>query len=92
LYVLWVIGELPLGEEERLTEFLPFLRRSFSASGDTWQEVVASGMELSEEISDEIRGLWRYDLEIARRSRTSLTPQHFAEMIVDKYFADVNRH
>ncbi|QJP13700.1 hypothetical protein G3545_08540 [Starkeya sp. ORNL1] len=84
-YVLWSIGELSDTEERKLREMAPHLGRSFSARG-TWQEVVASVMEFPPDMPATFNAMWLRNLEIASEHGAAMTPQRFAEMVVDENF------
>lgn len=82
-YTLWAINELPEREATLLVEMTPKLRAIYHAQGD-WQQVVAAAVELPREMPSLIRDLWAKNLEIARQTSVTLTPQQFAEMFVDE--------
>jgi hypothetical protein len=84
-YVLWSIGELPEVQEKTLLAMTPMLQSTYSTSG-TWQQVIASVMQFPVGLPTTLRGMWSRNLELARKSGTTLTPQQFAEMIVDDNF------
>ena len=84
-YILWSISELSSADEARLREMAPHLGRSFSATG-TWQEVVASVMEFPPDMPATFNAMWLRNLEIARERGVAMTPQRFAEMVVDENF------
>jgi hypothetical protein len=84
-YVLWSIGELSSADEAKLREMAPHLGRTFSAKG-TWQEVVASVMEFPPDMPATFNAMWLRNQEIARENGAVITPQRFAEMLVDENF------
>jgi hypothetical protein len=86
-YVLWSIGELSDEEEVKLQKIAPYIQKTFNFSG-TWQEVIAQMMEFPAHLPADLHALWLRNLEIARTHNDNLTPQRFAEMIVDENFSD----
>lgn len=63
----------------------PYLARTLFAEG-TWQEVVASVMEFPPDMPATFNALWLRNQEIGRQNGVVLTPQRFAEMLVDENF------
>ena len=86
LYVLWAIGELPQAEEAKLQLMTPKLQSIYATNG-TWQDIVASVMHISSDLPGTLRDMWSRNLELARANGVTLTPQRFAEMVVDENFA-----
>lgn len=84
-YVMWSIGALSDEENKKLEYIAPRLRSVFSTDG-TWHEIIEKRMEFPPDMPDQLRDLWRVNLEIARRHDDLLTPQRFAEMVVDENF------
>lgn len=85
-YVLWSIGELPERDAQFMEQMAPKLRQVYEATG-TWQNVIATAMELPANMPQKIRDLWTRNSEIARTSQLELSPQMFAEMFVDSNLA-----
>ena len=57
LYVLWVIGELPISEARTLEAMTPKLQKTYGASGN-WHDVVASAVQIPDDMPATIRRLW----------------------------------
>jgi hypothetical protein len=85
-YVLWSIGELPEKEAQAMEAMAPKLRQIYEADG-TWQDVIATVMELPPNMPQMIRDLWTRNSELARTSQMELSSQTFAEMFVDANLA-----
>lgn len=85
LYVLWSIGELPDNHEQLLESVTSKLRKAHGLGGN-WQEVIASVMGFPPDLPSGIRDMWLQNQEIARVHGDTLTPQRFAEMVVDNNF------
>ena len=86
-YVLWSIGQLSDADEKTVIAMTPMLQAAHRAQG-RWHEVIAASLRLPADMPDAIRGMWARNTEIARQNGATLTPQQFAEMFVDKNFAD----
>ena len=86
-YVLWAIDSLSDADAARLSEMTPKLRSIYRAEGN-WPDVLATVMEMAPDTPERIRGLWAKNQEIAKRNSTTLTPQQFAEMFVDRNWRD----
>ena len=84
-YVLWAIGELPEAQANSLLEMTPKLRSVYGSKG-AWQEIVAGTVGMTSEMPEHLRALWARNLEIARQNGVLLSPQRFAEMVVDDNF------
>lgn len=85
-YVLWAIEELPEKEASSLVTMTPKLRGLYKSDGQ-WQDIIAGIFEMSAEMPEQLKGLWRRNEQIARRNGVVLSPQQFAEMVVDENFA-----
>ncbi len=85
-YVLWAIDELGAGEATALREMTPKLQGIYRVDG-TWQDILASIMQMPPNLPTLIRTLWDKNSEIARKAGSTLTPQAFAEMFVDQNLA-----
>jgi hypothetical protein len=86
LYVLNVIGELSTDDADRMMAMTPKLREIYDHSGD-WPEIIAASINLPREVEADIGRMWERNREIARASDVTLSPQQFAEMIVDDNFS-----
>lgn len=86
IYVLNVIGELSQKDAEGMKAMTPKLRELYSHNGE-WPEIIAATVELPQEASSEIRGMWKRNQELARKNDVTLSAQQFAEMFVDDNFA-----
>jgi hypothetical protein len=84
-YVLWAIDALPNEDSMTLSERTPKLQPVYGATG-TWQQIIAAAVNLTSNIPEVIRATWVKNSEIARAHKTSLSPQEFAEMLVDQNF------
>ncbi len=85
LYVLKAIGELSQDDEERLNRMAPRLQRLFGGGG-RWHDSIEVAVRMDADTSEQLRGMWERNLETARTHGVKLTPQQFAEMIVDENF------
>jgi hypothetical protein len=83
LYVLWAIGEIDQHDLGRLESMAPKLQSIFGGEGQ-WHGAIAAAVHLPPSMPIVIRDLWLKNLEIARKTKTSLAPQQFAEMFVDE--------
>jgi hypothetical protein len=84
LYILHVLGELPLPEQESLNRLAPKLQSLYGGNGQ-WHEAVAAAVRMPAEVPATIREMWEKNLEIARANNVpALTPQKFAELFVDE--------
>ncbi len=85
-YVLWAIEELPEKDASSLVSMTPKLQNLYSSDGQ-WQDVIAAIVGMDSEMPKRLKALWRRNTEIARQNGTVLTPQQFAEMVIDENFA-----
>lgn len=85
-YVLWAIDELPEKESSSLVSMTPKLQVLYKSEG-RWQDIVAGTVGMDAEMPERLRVLWMRNMEIARQNDAVLTPQEFAEMVVDDNFA-----
>jgi hypothetical protein len=85
-YVLWAIDELPENEAAALEGMTPKLQDLYRIKG-SWQEVIAKTLDFNPQMPDRFRAMWTRNLEIARQNGVELSPQQFAEMVVDENFA-----
>jgi hypothetical protein len=84
-YVLWAIDELDASQQSMLYEMTQKLQLTYGLQGQ-WQEIIVSVMELPSNMSDLIRGMWKKNQAIAQKKGLPLSPQQFAEMLVDQNF------
>ena len=86
LYVLNAIGELSRKDEEILIAMAPKLQGTFGGGGQ-WHQAIESSVRMAPDTSDQLRGMWTRNLERSRvHGLKPLTPQEFAEMVVDDNF------
>ena len=85
LYVLWTIGELSEKDAASLENMTPKLRSVYNSTAE-WPEIVASTVQIGPEMPSHLRQMWEKNLAIAQQNHELLTPQKFAEMIVDDNF------
>jgi hypothetical protein len=86
-YVLWAIDELPEKDASSLVSMTPKLQNLYRSDGQ-WQDIVAGTVGMDSEMPERLKVLWARNVEIARQNGAELTPQQFAEMVVDDNFAD----
>ena len=87
LYVLWAIGELPQMEQQTLERMAPKLGEIYGGNG-TWHEAVAAAVHMPADMPMAIRDRWaKAAPRAALLDDAALTPQAFAETVVDDYFA-----
>src|ERR1700759_761244 len=83
-FVLRAIGELPIPEQEALDRLGPKLQAVYGGDG-SWHAAIAAAVRMPPETAGAIRDMWTRNLEIARANGVEpLTPQKFAEMVVDE--------
>lgn len=85
-YVLWAIDELPEKESSSLVSMTPKLQELYKSDGQ-WQDIIAATVGMDVEMPDHLKALWTRNMEIARQNGAVLTPQQFAEMVVNDNFA-----
>lgn len=90
LYVLWSLDALSDADAQTLEDMTPKLRQVYGATGE-WHDVIAAALKLPAAMPADMRAMWARNVEIANARGEALTPQRFAEMIVDDNFAYV-RH
>ena len=84
-YVLKAIGCLPPETETQLEKLAPNLEKTFGTRG-SWYEMIAKRMEFSTDLPEYLRGLWSQNLA-ATSEQTRLSPEHFAQYVVDSNFS-----
>lgn len=82
LYVLWFLDHLSEDDASRLQAMAPKLTSTFGGDG-TWQNAIATTMELPEKMPELIREMWTKNQQIAAENGVELPAQQFAEMFVD---------
>ena len=85
LYVLWAIEEIDTEYANKLEEITPNLQKTYKRGGN-WQSIIAAEMEFSPAFPDTLKQLWQKNTEIASKNGVRLSPQQFAEMVVDENF------
>jgi len=85
LYVLWAIEELDVEQANRVDQMTPKLQEVYKRGGN-WQSIVAAEMEFPPAFPDTLKQLWEKNTEIASKNGVRLSPQQFAEMVVDENF------
>ena len=58
----------------------------YKCSG-SWEQIIASTMELPDDMPTLIRDMWKRNQEIAAANCVALSAQQFAEMFVDQNLA-----
>ena len=84
-YVMWCAGVLDHEIATRLESMTPQLQATYNASG-TWQKIVAEQMQFPPELQSYIHKLWAQNVN-ATANQTRLSPEHFAQAIVDENFS-----
>jgi len=84
-YALDKIDQLDAGQRSILKNMEPKLRSTYNVLG-SWQEIVASQLELDAEFDSQIRAFWAAHLEHARASGVPVDPNEFAILFVDQNF------
>ncbi len=84
-YVLKAIGCLPPETETQLLKLAPNLEKTFGSRGP-WCDMIAKRMGFSSDLPEYLRGLWLQNLA-ATAEQTRLSPEHFAQYIVDSNFS-----
>jgi hypothetical protein len=84
-YVLWAIGQLPEKDSALLEEMTPKLRSIYGVQGE-WPQIISAVMQFPPNMPMLVKNLWTKNTEIATKNHATLTPQHFAEMLVDSNF------
>jgi len=82
LYVLWSLDHLSEEDSSRLNAMAPKLTGTFGGDG-TWQDAIATTLELPENMPELIREMWTKNQQIATTNGVELPAQQFAEMFVD---------
>lgn len=82
LYVVWSLGELSVEDASRLEAMAPKLTETFGGNG-TWQDALATTMQMPSNMPELVRDMWTKNLSIARDNGVELHPEQFAQMFVD---------
>jgi hypothetical protein len=85
-YVRKTIEELSVTDAANLMEMQPKLGQIYGFGG-TWNEIIASALELPENMPTLIRDSWKKNQAIALANGVTLSAQQFAEMFVDQNLA-----
>lgn len=88
-YVLDRIDQLAFGQREVLERIEPKLKLIYNSSG-SWQDIVASQLELEDTFDSKVRALWDRFLEQARASNSSADPNECAISFVDQNFGSTS--
>jgi hypothetical protein len=84
-YVMWCAGVLDDENATKLEGMTPRLQATYSAS-ESWQEILAGQMQFPPELQSHIQKLWTQNVN-ASVNQTRLSPEHFAQYIVDENFS-----
>jgi len=60
----------------------PKLQGVYGVEG-SWQDIVGGTVGFGPDVPAHLKELWHRNQDIARQNKVELTPQQFAEMIVD---------
>jgi hypothetical protein len=82
LYVIWALGQLSDEDAARLQAMAPKLTDLYGGDG-SWQDALATTMELPGNMPELIRETWVKNQGIAAANGVELGSQQFAEMFVD---------
>ncbi|WP_442505698.1 hypothetical protein SH528x_004498 [Novipirellula sp. SH528] len=82
-WVLWSIDEIEPNEVSLLVEMEPNLRTAWSLEG-SWHSMLEQLLELSPALQDELRGMWKRNLETARENNMPAPKEMFAQSIADQ--------
>ena len=82
LYVLWSLGQLPDEDASRLEALAPKLTETFGGDG-TWQNALATTMQMPPNMPELVRDMWAKNQKIASDNGVELHPEQFAQMFVD---------
>jgi hypothetical protein len=86
LYVLRAIAELSQAEQQTLERMASKLQAIYGGNGE-WHEAVAAAIHMPADMPIAIRDMWAKNLEIADANGVTLSPQMFAEKLVDENLA-----
>ncbi len=86
-YVLDCIGHL---SEERAQLTGEWVQQAFDGDAD-WKETLRGQLRLAETLDGTLREMWRRKQRIAQATKIPLSPEAFAQMVVDENFADLIR-
>lgn len=84
-YVMWCAGVLDDSTAKKLASMTPQLQATYGTSG-SWQELVAEQLQFSPDLQSHIHKLWQQNAN-ASANQTRLSPEHFAQYIVDENFS-----
>jgi hypothetical protein len=83
LWVQWVIDEIDPQDVSRLTAMEPSLRNTWKLSG-TWHDMIERLLELEPTVRDELRAIWRRNLETAKQHGVAPPVEMFSQSIADQ--------
>jgi hypothetical protein len=83
-YVLDAIGELP-GSMEQLTRTVS---GKFFGGGD-WRKRLREEVGLDKSLNDQLKQLWKENVQIAKQKGHELAPQDFAQALVEANFSEI---
>ena len=83
LWVQWVIDEIDEEDLCRLTAMEPQLRTTWELEG-SWHEMIESVLHIQPEIRDNLRTMWRNNLDIAKRDGLTPPIEMFAQSIANQ--------
>jgi hypothetical protein len=84
-YVLNIIDELPASNREVMVQMEPLLQKTYDCEG-SWEQIVAKQMDFTDDLPDQIRGLWEQNQALATKSGQVLLPNTFTEMFLRHNF------
>ena len=84
-YVLKCIGQLSPDQESKLVEMEPGLSQTFGGEG-SWFDMISRKMDFAPELSQHLQNMWRQNVS-AGAEQTRLSPEHFAQYVVDSNWA-----
>jgi hypothetical protein len=83
-YVLDAIGELP-GPMEQLTKTVS---GKFFGGGD-WRKRLREEVGFDRSLNDQLKALWKENLQIAKDKGAELSPHDFAQALVEANFSQI---
>ena len=84
-YVLDCVGALP---PEKQAGCRQIVERVYGPGPD-WKLTLRNTLQLGDGLDDAFRQMWERNQEIARNAGTTLSPEDFARMVVDKNFSQL---
>lgn len=83
LWVQWAIDEIEPQDLSRLKAMEPNLRKTWKLDG-TWQEMIEALLELKPSMQNELRAMWKRNLETAQRNGVAPPVEMFSQSIADQ--------